>query len=149
MRVLNENNGYITLKYLILFTLGGSVYCICEILFRGFSHYSMFLAGGFVLSAIYSFAVDFPYTPYILKCFVGAVIITCTELGIGIAVNDLFNWKVWDYSDEILNLYGQICVKFFVLWFFVSALIYPLAECFKSVFEREKSVLNRRVFRKS
>ena len=87
------------------------------------------------------FFLDLVFYNYILKCFVGAVIITCTELGIGIAVNDLFNWKVWDYSDEILNLYGQICVKFFVLWFFVSALIYPLAECFKSVFEREKSVL--------
>lgn len=32
-----------------------------------------------------------------------------------------FGWNVWDYNNMPLNLLGQICLPFTVLWFFLSA----------------------------
>ena len=36
-------------EYLFLWTLGGVIYYSLEMIFRGFSHWSMFLLGGFCL----------------------------------------------------------------------------------------------------
>ena len=37
-------------EYLMVFLLGGAGYCLIEVLWRGFTHWSMALAGGGALS---------------------------------------------------------------------------------------------------
>lgn len=36
--------------------------------------------------------------------------------------------QVWDYSGEVFNLAGQICARYSVLWFFLSAPLMALAD---------------------
>ena len=43
-----EKNLLIPYKQLFLFVLGGSLYYMIEILYRGYSHWTMFMAGGII-----------------------------------------------------------------------------------------------------
>lgn len=50
------------------------------------------------------------------KCAVGSAVITSYELFSGIVFNKILKLKVWDYSDRPLNIKGQICPQYSVLW---------------------------------
>ncbi len=75
----------------------------------------MFLAGGtafLMLHALFSL-----YTlPFFIKPLIGAVLITAVEFILGYVVNIKMKRGVWDYSNARFNLYGQICLKFSLLW---------------------------------
>ena len=45
-------NVFIAAKYLLLWEIGGCVYFMIEIMYRGFSHESMFILGGLCLILI-------------------------------------------------------------------------------------------------
>jgi uncharacterized membrane protein len=54
-----------------------------------------------------------------------ALIITLLELGCGLLVNR--SYRVWDYRNMPLNVFGQICLPFTLLWIpvsFVAMLLY-------------------------
>ena len=91
-----------------------------ETVWRGYSHWSMGVCGGLCFLFIYLFEITKGNTPLPLKCLFGAFVITASELITGVFVNIIFKWQVWDYSDRFLNLFGQICPTFSVLWFFLS-----------------------------
>ena len=59
-------------------------------------------------------------TCLIAQSFIGACIITTLEYITGVIINIELGWNVWDYSDMILNLRGQICLPFFLLWIPIS-----------------------------
>lgn len=109
------------LKYFILFAIFGSLYVILEMLFRGYSNISMFILGGLCgviiggLNNWYSWEL-----PVIYQMAISSVIITTLEYITGYIVNIKLGWEVWDYSDLPLNLNGQICLWFSLLWFFLS-----------------------------
>ena len=112
-----------TKKYFILGIIGGAVYVLLEMLWRGYSHWTMFLLGAvcFILIGLVNEVFEWD-TPLILQMFCGCAIITALEFVTGCIVNLWLGWDVWDYSSEWGNLLGQICPKFSVIWFFVSAL---------------------------
>ena len=100
------------------FMLGGIAYVGLEWLWRGRSHYSMFLAGGscfLLLGALDRFRKDVPLG---VRAGMGSVIITGVELITGLIFNR--EYTVWDYRDLPLNFLGQICVPFMLLWVPVS-----------------------------
>lgn len=100
-----------------LFSLGGSAYVTLELLYRGFSHGSMFAAGGVCFLLIgQSRKLSLPKP--LLPCL-GAGIITTVELMTGLLVNR--NYSVWDYRGQPGNFLGQICPMFTLLWIPVSA----------------------------
>ena len=101
-------------KKSLLFYLGGCAYMVMELLWRGWSHGSMFLAGGICFLLIGHLGEVKPKLPLPLRALVGAGIITMVELGMGLLVNR--NYTVWDYRDRPWNLWGQICPLFTVLW---------------------------------
>ena len=101
-------------KKSLLFYLGGCAYMGMELLWRGWSHGSMFLAGGTCFLLIGHLGEVTPKLPLILRAPVGAGIITMVELGMGLLVNR--NYTVWDYRDQPWNLWGQVCPLFTVLW---------------------------------
>ena len=102
----------------ILFYLGGSAYMGLELLWRGRSHGSMFLAGGLCFLLIGHLGEVRPRLPLPLRCLVGAGIVTMVELGAGLLFNRAY--QVWDYRDQPLNFHGQICPLFTALWIPVS-----------------------------
>ena len=103
-------------KALLFFCFGGAAYVGLELLWRGRSHRSMFLAGGtcFLLLG----ALQRTKLSPALRCVLGAGIITAVELLTGLLVNRHF--RVWDYRQMPLNFMGQICLPFSLLWMPVS-----------------------------
>ena len=102
------------LKNLALFLLGGGAYVGVELLWRGRSHGSMFLAGGACFLLLGKLQKVKPRLPLFLRGFAGAGIITAVELFMGLLFNR--RYAVWDYRDQLFNFHGQICLPFYFLW---------------------------------
>lgn len=109
-------------KYLALFFIGGTIYVSIEHIWRGWSHWTMFILGGicFIVLGLINEILDWD-TPMILQMAIGCVIITTLEFITGCVVNLGLGWDVWDYSQYPLNFLGQISVRSSVLWYFLSA----------------------------
>lgn len=105
-------------KLFFLFYLGGMCYSGLELLWRGFTHWSMFVLGGVCFVLIGNLKRLRPTRSLLLRTAEAAVIITLLELGCGLLVNR--SYRVWDYRHMPLNLLGQICLPFTLLWIPVS-----------------------------
>ena len=100
-----------------LFLTGGALYILLELFWRGRTHISMFIAGGASLSLLGGLTARFPSLPLPALCLVGAVVVTAIEFITGAVVNGKLGLNVWDYSDLPYNAYGQICLRYSLLWF--------------------------------
>ena len=98
----------------LLFLFGGSAYVLLELLFRGRSHYSMFLAGGTCLLLVGHLNRVKPKLPPLFRALAGAGIITAVELAAGLLINR--QYTVWDYRNAPFNFLGQICLPYSLLW---------------------------------
>ena len=108
-------------KYLLLFFLGGFLYGAVEILFRGYSHISMFIAGGLCFLLIGGINEIFPEDISLFsQMFLSAIGITVIEFVVGVIVNLWLGLGVWDYSKLPYNFLGQICLLYSFYWFFLS-----------------------------
>ena len=114
-------------KNCLLFYTGGTVYLSLELLYRGRSHGSMFLAGGLCFLLIGHLSRVEPKLPLPLRTVAGALIVTMVELGAGMVFNR--QYQVWDYRDQPGNFMGQICPLFTALWI-------PLSLAAALLFER-------------
>ena len=104
-------------KYIFLFWFGGSFYVTLEVLFRGYSHWSMLVLAGFVFIAIGLLNEVWGWeTGLILQMAVGTVIATVGEFVTGCIVNLWLGWNVWSYEGLPFNILGQICPQFITLW---------------------------------
>ena len=104
-------------KRIKLFLAGGAGYVGLELLYRGRSHISMFVAGGLCFLLLGSLRRRLPL-PMPVQGIFGSGIITAVELGFGLIINR--SHEVWDYSAQPMNLLGQICLPFSLLWIPVS-----------------------------
>lgn len=110
------------LKYFTLGTLGGLIYVFIELLWRGYSHWSMLLLGGICFIALGLINEVIPWEmPLTVQMFIGCAIITALEFITGCIVNLWLGWDVWDYSELPCNLLGQISLRSSVGWYFLSA----------------------------
>ena len=95
-----------------LFTLGGAAYVGVELLWRGRSHSSMFLAGGtafLLLGQLGKRKIRLP-----ARALAGSAVITGVELAAGLVFNR--DYRVWDYRQMPLHFKGQICLPYSLLW---------------------------------
>ena len=107
------------LKFTAVFKGGGLTYGALELLFRGRTHWTMTLAGG--ISAVLLYLISMKSRdPLWKKWIMGGAAITTVEFVTGLIVNILLGWKVWSYSDSWLNLHGQICLLFSLMWVVLS-----------------------------
>ena len=108
-------------KYLVLSCIGGLLYVVLELLWRGCSHWTMFALGGvcFVCLGLINEVVSWD-TPLWLQVLIGACIVTALEFLTGSIVNLWLGWGIWDYSNLPGNVLGQICPQYFLLWLPVS-----------------------------
>lgn len=103
---------------MVLFLIGGAAYAWLEILWRGYTHWTMFLLGGtcFVIMGLLN-EYKIPWHWCLLRqSVVSACVITIFEFIVGYILNIRLGWQVWDYSDLPFNLYGQVCLYYFLLW---------------------------------
>lgn len=109
------------LKYIILFSIGGLLYCGIEMLWRGRTHWTMFFVGGlcFILCGSINEIFDWqmPLWKQMLICAAG---ITLIEFISGVIINIVLKLNVWDYSHLPLNICGQVCLLYSFFWFILS-----------------------------
>ena len=104
-------------KYEFLFFVGATIYVIIENLYRGYSHWTMFLLGGICFIALGLINDVIPWDmPLLLQMLVGGVIITILEFITGCVVNLWLGWNVWNYSELPFNLWGQISMFSSIVW---------------------------------
>ena len=109
------------LKLGCLFLIGGAIYILIELVYRGYSHWTMFLLGGLCFVLIGGVNEYIPWEmPLWLQAGIGAVIITALEFICGCIVNLALGWNVWDYSNTPLNILGQVCLPFAIIWFVIA-----------------------------
>lgn len=101
-----------------LFLIGGRLYTWIEILWRGHTHWTMFVLGGicFVIMGLLNEHIFSWKLSLMMQAIISAVIITVFEFITGCIVNLWMGWSVWDYSRLPFNLLGQICLYYFLLW---------------------------------
>ena len=99
-----------------LFLLGALGYPAIEILWRGYTHPTMALAGG--LSAVLLFRINRGLAggALPLRLLASGAAVTLIELLFGVIFNLGLGMEVWDYSDLPLSLLGQICLPYSLLW---------------------------------
>ena len=85
-----------------------------ELLWRGWSHGSMFVAGGSAFLLLGQLQRLRPRPPLPIRALMGAGIITMVEYGAGLLFNR--SYTVWDYRGQPFNLHGQVCLGYFFLW---------------------------------
>lgn len=96
-------------KYLFLAWFGGSTYVTLEVLWRGYSHWTMLMLAATVfvviglLNEVWSWQ-----TSLTLQVVTGTIVATVLEFVTGCVVNRWLGWAVWDYSNIPGNLLGQI-----------------------------------------
>lgn len=105
------------MKYLLIFLIGSAGYSYLEVLWRGYTHWTMALTGGLCFLIIYLLNGIFASESVLFRSLVGATVITAVEFIVGVTVNIILKWDVWDYSSLPLNFIGQICVRYSFLWF--------------------------------
>lgn len=127
------------LGFVSLFIIGAAGYGVIEIFWRGYTHWTMLLAGGACFTMYYKLCEDEKNMPLLAKCFFGALLITCVELIFGTVVNILLKWNVWDYSNLPLNYFGQICLPFFILWFLLCIPLTALCGKINRIGKRKSS----------
>lgn len=127
------------LKYAFLAIIGGGIYCSLEVLYRGYSHWSMFVLGGvcFITLGLINEILDWE-TPLLVQMLMGSGIITTLEFITGCIVNIWLDWNVWDYSEKLFNIAGQISLGSSVIWFLLSAVGIILDDWIRYIFFDEE-----------
>lgn len=110
------------MKNVLLFLIGGALYILVELLYRGYSHYSMFIVGGlcFVLIGLLNDGLFHWKMALNSQMTLSALIITVLEFAAGAILNLGLGLDIWDYSDQPYNLYGQICLLYTCFWYLLS-----------------------------
>lgn len=106
-------------KYIIIFGLGAFIYGAIEVIVRGYTHWTMALTGGAVM-ALFMLINRSRDVNILLRCLLGALVITSLEFAVGAVVNLGLGWDVWDYSEKPFNIMGQVCPLFTLGWFALS-----------------------------
>ena len=111
----------IIIKYLLLGIIGSIIYMSREILWRGYTHWTMGVLGGicFIRLGLINEILSWE-TPLALQMLIGSTIITILEFITGCIVNLWLGWNVWDYSELPYNLLGQISLFSSIGWIGLS-----------------------------
>ena len=120
-----------TIPLITIFVTSGLAYIFLELLWRGYSHWTMFICAGFcglVMAAINDNLLEFD-TDFRIQVVVSALICTAAEFMFGIVFNGDFT--IWDYR----NMYGtihilgdQINIFFILMWGLISIFGLPFLD---------------------
>lgn len=121
-------------KEFFIFIIFGISYFTLEILYRGYSHWTMILLGGIVSVLIGLINEITPNMRMWKQMFLGTILITVFEFILGYILNIKLGLGIWDYSNIPFNIMGQICLPFSFLWFVLSYFIIMLDDILKETF---------------
>ena len=104
-------------KAVALFCIGAVVYALIEILWRGYTHWTMAVLGGLLFLLIGGINNWLPWDmPLCLQAIIGSLMVTGAEFIAGLILNIWLGLGIWDYSQMPFNILGQICPQFVAAW---------------------------------
>ena len=103
----------VSLQYLF----GGVGYGLIEVIWRGYTHPSMVITGGFCFAMICAVNRRFAARSLLFRSIVCTLGVTLAEFCVGMLVNRVLQMHVWDYSGKWMHLLGQICPLYMIFWF--------------------------------
>lgn len=121
-----------------IFVIGGVLYNLIEILWRGYTHWSMFVVGGLCFQLIGLIHTSLHRWGTVARCALCSLAITAVEFVSGCLVNLLWGMDVWDYSGFPFNIMGQVCLLYTILWGLLSLVAGPLYRFFYTFLETGK-----------
>lgn len=116
---------------LAIFMISGLIYVMLEILWRGYSHWTMFVCAGvcgIVMMGINDGLLKFD-TDFRIQVVVSAFLCTTAELIFGLIFNSDFT--IWDYRDMIGTIHclnDQINIFFILIWGIISVFGLPFLD---------------------
>ncbi len=113
-------------RFVTLFAVGGLCYNAIELLWRGYSHWSMFFLGGTCFHLIGKTGEKLRKRGLLAVAAGCAAAVTVAEFISGCLLNLRWKLNVWDYSRKFANVKGQVCLHYSVLWGALSVLALPL-----------------------
>ena len=103
------------IKYVVLFVIGGLVYCGIELMWRNRTDISSFLMGGTAILIVGGLNEGYDWDmPVWYQMLLSSLFITAMEYVVGINFNA--DYHIWDYRELWLNVDGQICFGYSLLW---------------------------------
>ena len=115
----------------MIFVTSGLIYIVLELLWRGRTHWTMFLCAGLcglVMANINNNWLEFD-TDFRIQVFVSALMCSTSEFFFGIMFNGDFS--IWDYRGmwgTIHALGDQVNIIFFGIWIIISVFGLPLLD---------------------
>lgn len=112
---------------LMLFSIGAVGYGLLEVIWRGYTHWSMLGAGGICFMFFAKIGEKMKNAGIFMKAVIGSGFVTAIELIFGIIFNIILKKNVWDYSKMPFNFGGQICMLYSFFWALISIVCIPFA----------------------
>lgn len=112
-------------------------YGLLEILWRGYTHWSMLCAGGISFLGLSFISEKAKHLNRIIKALSGGLLITSVELTFGVIFNLILKKNVWDYSKLPLNFKGQICFLYSLFWVALSYFAMPLINRLNKILKKK------------
>lgn len=125
--LLRENQMHL-LKHIgrlaAMFFILGMCYATLELLYRGFTYRQMIWVGGLAGLLVGLLDAHPAYYNRLMwqQCLLGTVITLVVEFTSGCIFNLWLHLHIWDYGKVPHNLYGQVCFRAAVMWFFLMPL---------------------------
>lgn len=119
------------IPHLIIFIISGLIYVLLEVLWRGYSHWTMFICAGccgLVMAAVNNTILEFE-TDFRIQVLVSALLCTTAELIFGLIFNS--NFTIWDYRNTwgtIHFLNDQVNILFIGVWIIISIFALPFLD---------------------
>lgn len=110
-------------KNIMIFLIFSISYYLLEILWRGYSHWTMMILGGICGLLIGLINEITPTMKIWQQMLLGSIIVTILEFVGGCILNIWLNLGIWNYSSMPFNILGQVCLVYTILWFLLSYVV--------------------------
>ena len=128
------------IKYVVIFISGAVIYMGLEMLWRGYTHWTMGLVAGIATILIGLINEIFPKdTPLMVQAPIASLIITELEFISGEILNVYLGLEIWDYSQMPLNVDGQVSLPASLLWMVIGLIAVWLDDIIRAKFDLEES----------
>lgn len=117
-------------EYALAALCGGVGYCALEVLWRGWTHFSMALCGASCFLLFYFLEKRPRFREFLLitRALFGGLVITAVEFTVGCVVNLGLELDVWSYEGMPYQLLGQICLPMSALWVVLAGAAFLLCD---------------------
>ncbi|MBR7007200.1 MAG: hypothetical protein IKH90_00990 [Ruminococcus sp.] len=136
-------------KLLTVFTAGGLVYGLLEIICRGHTYISMGFVGGVCMVMIHLLNDERrKQLPLFLVLLISDLFIVASELLSGEILNRALGMQIWSYKSVPFNYDGQICLEYSLAWYLLSLVGVLFDEWIRSHIFKEKPLAVFSMFHK-